>query len=385
MRLCRFLVGLLALTSGLSARLPAVQDSTTPGPEASLVALITSFLARNANTEWAALDRLRGSQFGPPNPTELRTCLPDGSCYTRPGSLRLAGKTVNVAATGARSIVTTLLVRNPAPFMGEAKVLDALNAASITTTLARCPAGSGAGSTNWYRLAGETVAGFLAIQTTCAGAACEGFTLSRGDRLPNLSTAQAALYSESCNAGEERKPITAAGAPHELLAETLRILIPAAAVPAVTWAALLALPTGITWNGTEPKPMSLTFRNDPNPLGMTGSVTLSGREFSVLVSGTASQAQVVYLDEIGLHARGEHMLGVLYQKGFAVQLVRCGPPYSESTHMWYGATSPRTRPVMVLQSIRYDGNRVQDGYSLRLDGTLPARDPRDRTPGSNGC
>jgi hypothetical protein len=299
--------------------------------------------------------------------------------------MTLGAKTVNVAATGARSIVTTLLVRNPAPFLGEARVLEALHAASITTTLARCPVAGAAGSTHWYRLAGETVAGFLAIQTRCAGAACEGFTLSRGDRLPNISTAQAALYSESCNAGEERKAITAAGLPHERLAETIRILIPATAAPAVGWDALTALPTGITWNGTEPKPMTLTFKNDPNPMAMTGSVTLSGREFSVLASGTATQARVVYLDELGMHARGEHMLGVLYQKGFAVQLVRCGPPYSESTHMWYSASSPKTRTVMVLQSIRYDGNNVQDGYAIRLDGTLPARDPRDRVPGSNGC
>ena len=47
-------------------------------------------------------------------------------------------------------------------------------------------------------------------------------------------------------------------------------------------------------------------------------------------------------------------------------------------------TSPATLPVMVLQSIRYDGNNVSDAYALRLDGTLPARDPRDRNPGNGG-
>jgi hypothetical protein len=40
---------------------------------------------------------------------------------------------------------------------------------------------------------------------------------------------------------------------------------------------------------------------------------------------------------------------------------------------------------MVLQSIRYDGTQVQDAYELRLDGSLPARDSRDRDPGVNGC
>jgi hypothetical protein len=40
---------------------------------------------------------------------------------------------------------------------------------------------------------------------------------------------------------------------------------------------------------------------------------------------------------------------------------------------------------MLQQSIRYKGNQVQDTYQLRLDNTLPARDPRDREPGVAGC
>ena len=40
---------------------------------------------------------------------------------------------------------------------------------------------------------------------------------------------------------------------------------------------------------------------------------------------------------------------------------------------------------MIRQSIRYDGNQVQDAYELRLDGSLPKGDPRDRNPGVGGC
>jgi hypothetical protein len=47
--------------------------------------------------------------------------------------------------------------------------------------------------------------------------------------------------------------------------------------------------------------------------------------------------------------------------------------------------SKGTHPVMLRQSIRYDGNQVQDEYELRLDNTLPKRDPRDRDPGVGGC
>jgi hypothetical protein len=79
------------------------------------------------------------------------------------------------------------------------------------------------------------------------------------------------------------------------------------------------------------------------------------------------------------------MLGVVYEKGIAVRLVRCGPVYSTSTNNWYSLTGTRTRPAMIRQSIGYDGNQVADTYELRLDGTLPARDPRDRNPGVNGC
>lgn len=75
----------------------------------------------------------------------------------------------------------------------------------------------------------------------------------------------------------------------------------------------------------------------------------------------------------------------IYEKGIAVKLVRCGLVYTESTNNWYSLTSGKTRPAMILQSIRYDGNQVQDSYSIRLDGTLPARDPRDRNPGVSGC
>jgi len=79
------------------------------------------------------------------------------------------------------------------------------------------------------------------------------------------------------------------------------------------------------------------------------------------------------------------MLGVVYEKGITVRLVRCGPVYTESTNNWYSLVGAGTRPAMIQQSIRYDGNQVQDSYALRLDGTLPARDPRDRDPGVNGC
>ena len=366
------------------ALLSAFQSSAKPEDE--FAGIVAAFLSKEFVTGWEGVEKLPGVKWAALPPVELRTCLPDGGCYTRQGALNIGGRNLMVVATGARNIVTHLFVRNPNAPLGEAAVLGALKSAGLVTELARCPLKVGAGGTNWYSVQGEKVeSSHLSVQTSCNGRACEGFVLSRSDKLPPLLPAQLALYSDKCSAGAERTPVSTIR-PHVALAELIKAMIPPASGPAgYDWKALAALPAGITWNGDGPRPMSLSFKNDPNPVGMTGSVTLAGREFSLLASGTPAQVKVIYLDEGGVHPKGEHMLGVLYEKGFAVKVARCGPVYTESTLMWYSATSPATRPVMVLQSISYDGNNVSDAYALRLDGTLPARDPRDRNPGTGGC
>jgi hypothetical protein len=170
------------------------------------------------------------------------------------------------------------------------------------------------------------------------------------------------------------------------VAEAIVALVPpASGTPGYDWKALAALPAGIAWNGDGPRPGSLTHLNDPNPMMQTGSAVLAGRRFSTIASGSTARTTVIYLDESGTHPRGEHVLGMVFQKGITVELVRCGPVYTESTNNWYRLTSGRTRPVMLRQSISYDGNLVHDAYELRLDGSLPQRDPRDRDPGVNGC
>lgn len=366
------------------ALLAALQSPVKP--EEEFAGLVAAFLSKEFLTGWEGVEKLPRVKWAALPPVDLRTCLPDGGCYTRQGALNIGGRNLMVVATGARSIVTHLFVRNPNAPLGEAAVLGALKNAGLVTELARCPLKTGSGRTTWHSIKGEKIeSSHLSVQTSCNGRACEGFVLSRSDKLPPLQPAQLALYSEKCSAGAERTPVSTTR-PHLALAEAIKALIPPGSGAAgYDWKTLTALPAGITWSGDGPKPMNLAFKNDPNPVGMTGSVTLAGREFSVLASGTPAQAKVIYLDEGGVHPKGEHMLGVLYEKGFAVKVARCGPVYTESTHIWYNATSPATRPVMVLQSIRYDGNNVSDAYALRLDGTLPARDPRDRNPGTGGC
>ncbi len=365
---------------------PLVADQA--GAQApGVVDLVRPFLKADANTEWQTVETLPGVKWAPLPPKELSDCLPTGDCYARQGMGVVGGRNMAVIAAGARTIVNSLFLRNAGAALGEAAVLDSLKKNGVAVELARCPIRPGAGSSNWYRVKGPGLSqGVLQIQTSCAGKPCEGFVVTRSDTLPPLKPDQLANYSEQCATGAQRAPVSTEK-PHALLAQTLIALVPPASGPALyDWATLAALPTGIKWNGTTPKAMDLKIlKNDPNPVGLTGSLDHAGRTFSTIASGTPTQVKNVYIDEGGLHPKGEHLLGVVYEKGLAVQLVRCGPIYTESTNNWYRLTGNKTRPVMIQQSIGYDGSQVHDLYALRLDGTLPPRDPRDRDPGVNGC
>jgi hypothetical protein len=354
-------------------------------PEEELVAIFQTFLGQELGTDWPDLEKLPKLKWAPLPPTSLKNCLPDGGCFTWQGAATIGGRNLTVIATGARTIPAHLYIRNPAAPFGEAAVLEALKRAALAPELVRCPVRGGAGSTNWYRLKSANLSGYLSIQAAKSGRNAEGFVLSRGEELPPLQPNQLALYSEQCGAGAEQKPVSTIK-PHQRLAEVITALLGQSAGPALyDWKTLNALPTGILWDSAGPKKTDLSSKKDPSPLMQTGSVAYGGRRFSLMASGTPTQVRNIYFDEQGLHPRGEHLLGVVYEKGIAVELVRCGPVYTESTNNWYRLTSAKTRPAMVLQSIRYDGNQVQDSYELRLDGSLPPRDPRDREPRVNNC
>jgi hypothetical protein len=376
--------GSAALALASTVLLSAFQAG--PGPEQEFAGIVKAYYAMSLPAGWDALEKLPYIKWAPLPLTMLKNCLPDGGCFTRQGAASLGGRTLAVVATGARTMVLNLYFRNGATPFGEAAVVAAVREAGLTADLARCPVRGGAGSTDWYRLQGAKLsAGFLSIQAARGARTAEGFVLSHGDELPPLQPNQLALYSEQCAAGTERKPVSAIK-PHQRLAEVVvALLAPAAGPPLYDWQALAARPTDIKWDPAGPRKTDLSYKSDPDPMAQSGAVTWGGRKFSAMASGTATQVRTIYLEEQGMHPRGEHMLGVVYEKGITVRLVRCGPVYTESTNNWYGMASAKTRPAMIQQSIRYEGNQVQDSYAIRLDGSLPARDPRDRDPGVNGC
>lgn len=356
-----------------------------PGAPEQLAALVRAWLSVGQPAGWDALDALPGARWAALPPAALQNCLPDGGCFARQGALTVGGRNLTAVASGARTMVLHLYFRNTGAPLGESAALAALTAGGITPTLARCPIRGGAGTTSWYRLSGAGVsAAVLAVQQTRGATPTEGFVLSSGEELPALQPNQLAMYTTDCTAGAPQRPVSTL-LPHQRLAAVVTTLLIPAANAGMDWAALRALPTDITWNQESPIRMDRAALGDPNPLAITGTATYAERRFSVVASGTPDRVLQVELEEGGQHPRGEHMLGVVYERGVAVRLVRCGPVYTSSTNNWYALTSARTRPAMILQAIRYDGNQVSDRYVLRLDGTLPARDPRDREPGVGGC
>lgn len=382
-----FRLSLFSATATIASLLLAPLAIAAGKPEDALAAAIEAFYRKSFTADWSSLEALPGIRWAPLPPTMLQNCLPDGGCFTRQGTATIAGRNLVVMATGARQIVSTLYLRNATAPFGEAAVLSALQALHLTAELARCPVQGTAGGTNWYRLKGTNAnPGILAVQTTCNGRPCEGFVLTQGDELPSLQPAQLKLYSEQCSVPPAERKATSTVLPIDALAQIIAAMIPPAAGPVLSdWKALAALPTQIQWPATAPMKMDLTFKNDPNPFAQSAGLSISGRKFSILASGSPTQPKAIYLEEMGMHPRGEHLLGVLYSQGLAVQLVRCGPIYTESTNNWYSLKSAKTHPVMIRQSIRYEGNQVQDTYELRLDNTLPRRDQRDRDPGASGC
>lgn len=354
-----------------------------PAPSA-LPALISAWLSR-PSTSWDALDSLPGIKWAPLPPTSLKNCLPDGGCFARQGTVTLDGRNIGVVATGARTIVMNVYFRNGGTPYGADAIVAALPEAGITATLARCPLKGTAGRTSWYRLAKGDAKAILAIQPGTSAKPNEGYVLTDGDQLPQLQPDQLALYSEQCGPGAvAQKPVSSVK-PVAALADVVTSLLVPVSSQGLTWDELRKMENGITWNAGPQKMDLTTLKNDPSPMGLTGSATWAGRQFSLMASGTASQVKNIYFDESGRHPKGEHMLGAVYEHGIAVKLVRCGPVYTESTNNWYSLTSSKTKPAMIQQSINYDGNMVADAYALRLDGTLPKGDPRDRSPGVNGC
>jgi hypothetical protein len=377
-RLCLAVAAIAAPLFAFSAHAAAEDD---------LVGVLTAPLARNFVNDWRAIEKLRHLRWAPLPPNMLQNCLPDGGCFTREGMAEVAGRKLTVVTTGARTMVGNFYWHNTGAPFGEEEVLAALQRAGFSAELKRCPVPGGAGSMNWYRLASaRSNSAHLSIQTRCKGQPCERFVVLPGPELPALQPQQLKMYSEQCSGpAADRKPVSTI-MPHELLAKTLVALMPSSSGSTLyDWKSLTSASTGIKWHADGAKKGNLSFKNDTNPWSHQGEIDFFGRHFNLFFGGSPAQVLTAYLDEGGSHPRGEDLLAVLRAQGLTVQLVRCGPIYTESINNWYRVSGPATRTVMLRQSLSFDGSLVNDNYGLRFDATLPKRDPRDRDAGVAGC
>ena len=82
----------------------------------------------------------------------------------------------------------------------------------------------------------------------------------------------------------------------------------------------------------------------------------------------------VHAEDAQTQANRGDVLKVLQQKGFDVQLARCGKVYQLSAAKWYPVTGAGKRPVVLMRNVRCDTvacPKGQENYTLPLGGVLP--------------
>jgi hypothetical protein len=195
------------LLAAIAATLIMVQAVQGAGkPEDDLAAAIKTFFGKDFAADWQGIEGLPQLRWAPLPPKMLDNCLPDGGCFTRLGAGAIGDRKLAAVATGARTFVLNVYLRNMAAPFGETAVLAALKDAALSADLTRCPVKEGVGGIRWHRLRSEaTNPGYLAIQSSCNGKPCETFVLTPGETLPPLQPTQEGIYTENCAAAPVRK------------------------------------------------------------------------------------------------------------------------------------------------------------------------------------
>ena len=192
------LLGAAAALAALMFAAAAVAAPAPPPPPASVAEFVRAFLIPPTQDggAWDSLDRITLVHWTTPGPTMTDKPSPDGNYFARIGQGAVAGRPLQVAATGARSMVFSYYVRDAAPLDQDALAAD-LGKAGFVVTPARCPRDPRAVSPRrWYRvaLAKRKPAVLYAGPTQSGGS---GYTLYLFD-LPQMTPAEAAAYTDKC-------------------------------------------------------------------------------------------------------------------------------------------------------------------------------------------
>jgi hypothetical protein len=371
----------------------ACGTATAQAPEDRLAQAVSALmLPANANDsfrDWDSLDSLTLIRWRPLPPKMLNDALQDGSYFTRAGTADLAGRRLNVTATGARTMVVNVYFRTAGAPVGEAAMLAALTRAGLTTELARCPIKpSPAAGSKWWQVKGAGKQGaWLRLRTSCDGAKCEELALQLPAKLPSMTPQESRLYTDRCAAGAAASQSRPAAAWDEQLASLLAALIPPQGASAVEWKALDKV-AAVRWQPLPPRESKQPPFDDGNRHYRPGELDLGGRVLHVNATGTRTNVLNVYLQDQTTHGDRGDALRTLWSKGYAVQLARCGKVYQLSSQTWYRVTKAGFLPVAVRRGIRCDTNacpKAEEDYRLALTGTLPPLQTGEVEAAGNRC
>jgi hypothetical protein len=365
-------LGLLAMLSGRRAA----------ADEAGLAALLQSFITPEG-IGWEQLDQHREVRWSVPNPVMLKSVAPDGSSFARPGVATFGGRTLSVAASGARAGVASLYVSEPVAAAPADAVAEGLRRAGLGVAPARCPRNPAAADPwrGWYHLTSRRGTANLFIGRLKSGE--QGYTLYLAD-LPPMTQEQAARFVD-CAAGPAGGGAAAATGQAGLVAAIEAVLRPAGAPATLPWGAPIP---AVRWLAPAPqkigRPPYSAGGADSNPMSLSGTFKTATTEMSVTATGNTAGANRFYFEGGGNLPRGAVFEG-LQRHGYGIAAVTCGKPYTRMSENWFRIAAPGRQPAILYRSMSVSTGQPTETYAVWLDNVPPSLLPGQRPAGGGTC
>jgi hypothetical protein len=313
---------------------------------------------------------------------------PDGNFFARPGQASVAGRTLTVVASGARSMVFSIYLRDPTPPMDPEALVAGFRQAGFAVAPARCPLDPRrAAPRRWYRLGlSRKKPAFLMAGPLQSGGS--GYTLYLAD-LPPMTQSEATLYTDDCGGAGAR---TVGGAPTARpatgqagIVAVIEALLRAPGAPAnLPWATLANLPV-VTWKSTTPMKMTSPYPDvgaDNNPRLLEGEFKTATTRMQAIATGDERAANRFMLRD-GQHLPRGAVFDALARDGYAITALRCGKPYIETSQAWFRISGPGKQPAILYRAHHNSDGILSEDYALRLDNALPPAEP-GQTPAAGG-
>jgi len=342
-------------------------------------------LPADSGAAWEGLEADRAVRWGA-GPTMLNKPSPDGNFFARPGQATLSGRPITIVASGARSMVFSVYVRDPAPPMDPEALVAGLRQAGFAVAPARCPADPrSAAPRRWYRVAlAKKKPAFLYAGPLQSGGS--GYTLFLND-LPSMTQAEAALYTDNCAAGAAPGPAARPTTGQAGVVAVIEALLRPVGAPAnLPWSGLASLPV-ITWTAAAPMKMANPYSDlgqDLNPRLLEGQFKTATTKMQAIATGDERAANRFMLRD-GQHLPRGAVFAALMRDGYAITPLRCGKAYTEMSQAWFRIAGQGKQPAILYRAHHSGDGVLSEDYGLRLDNTLPPAEPGQTPPGGGRC